>query len=213
MKRTSLVVLTIALSCLSCFADRFVITDMNGRKSIQIGSRICHINSEFSSEEATQIRWNSSNVTLIEAQNIKTKTICYFIPNKKRDENQSTNVFQRFINWVTSGTKKLYSRENEEYRLEDVLTENIIYLADIIKIPINADKQALDVRKYYASFFRNGQKIILPLTIKDGYLIFNRSQFLYDGITFPYKYVLTIYYIVGDNYHEITNGMLLIIVD
>lgn len=210
MKKFSIIILMLALSSLSCFADRFIITDMNGRKTITIGTRTCHINSEFTSEEVTQIKWNSSNVTLIEAQNIKTKTICYFVPNREQDKKQSPNVFQRLLNWITD-TKKLYTREIEEYNLENTLTEREFYLADCITIPIDDDKN--EIKHYYAAFYRNGHKHILPLTVENGNLVFNRNQFLFDGIALPYKYVLTIYCTEGDTYKEITNGMLLKIVE
>lgn len=210
MKKFSIIILMTVLSTLSCFADRYIITDMNGRKSITIGTRTCKINSEFTSEEVAQIKWNSSNVTLIEAQNIKTKAICYFVPNKKQDKKQSPNVFQRLLNWIT-GTKKLYTRENEDYNLEYALTEREFCLADSISIPIDDDKN--EIKHYYASFYRNGHKHIIPLAVENDNLVFDRSQFIFDGITLPYKYVLTIYYTVGDSYYEITNGMLLKVVE
>ena len=72
MKKLGFIICYIALVALPCFADDYIIISMNA-DSIQIGQnpRTCKVGSEFSSYE--EIHWGSSKVTLIEAQNKKTK--------------------------------------------------------------------------------------------------------------------------------------------
>lgn len=209
MKRFCIIVVLAAVSVISVIADNYIIKSMNGQ-SIQIGKdkRICRVNCEFSSDET--IHWSTSKVTVIEAQNVKTRVICYFVPTSKlaQDNSSTTNFLQRFLNFFTSVTH-LSTREAETYSLDEILTINDFFLADTIRIKTNDE---VENKKYYASFYLNGEKQTIPLPIENGDLIFERSRFVFDGVTLPYKYILTIFYINGDLYHEITNGMSLTVV-
>lgn len=207
MKRLSLISFLFVLSILPSIADIYVIKSMNG-KSIQIGNRTCSINSEFTSDET--IHWSTSKVTIIEAQNIKTKSICYFVPTGKqnKDNSSSSNIFQRFLNYFTSVTHQS-TREAENYTLDESLTINEFFLADTIRIKTNDTDEE---KKYYASFYLNSEKQIMALPVENGDIIFERNRFVFDGVTLPYKYILTIYYKKGDLYHEITNGMSLTVI-
>lgn len=206
MKRLSLIMFLTVLSVFPSIADNYVIKLMNG-KTIQIGNRPCSINSEFSSDDT--IHWNTSKVTIIEAQNIKTKAICYFVPTGKqnKDNRSSSNIFQRFLNYFTSVTHQS-TREADNYTLDEALTIKEFPLADTIRIKTN---DIDETRKYYASFYLNGEKQTMALAVENGDLIFERNRFLLDGITLPHKYILTIFYKKGDLYHEITNGMSIIV--
>lgn len=207
MKRFSIIMFFAVISIIPVIADNYIIKSMNG-KSIQIGNRTCNVNSEFSSDET--IHWSTSKVTIIEAQNVKTKTICYFVPTGKqnKDSSRSSNILQRFLNYFTSVNHQS-TREAESYSLDEALTINDFPLADTIRIKTN---DIDDTKRYYASFYINGEKRTMPLPIENGDIIFERSRFLLDGITLPYKYILTIYYIKGDFYYEITSGMSLTVI-
>lgn len=208
MKRLSLILFLFVLSVFPSIADNYVIKSMNG-ESIQIGNRSCRVNSEFSSDET--IHWSTnSKVTIIEAQNVKTKAICYFVPTGKqnKDNSRSSNILQRFLNYFTGVTHQS-TREAESYSIDEALTINEFPLVDTIRIKTN---DIDETKKYYASFYLNGEKQTMALPVENGDIIFERSRFLLDGITLPYKYILTIYYIKGDLYHEITSGMSLTVV-
>lgn len=207
MNRLCLILFLFVLPILPVIADNYIIKSMNG-KSIQIGQRTCGINSEFSSDET--IHWSTSKVTIIEAQNVKTKAICYFVRTGKqnKDNSSSSNILQRFLNYFTSVTHQS-TREAESYSLDEALTINEFLLADTIRIKTN---DIDETKKYYASFYLNGEKQTMALPVENGDIIFERSRFVFDGVTLPYKYILTIFYKKGDLYHEITNGMSLIVV-
>lgn len=210
MKKHFIFVLLILLSIIPSHADEFVIKDMNGQK-IQIGAkyRICKVGSTFNSSE--EIHWGKSEVTIIEAQNVKTKTICYFVPKGKqnKDKSQSSNILQRFLNYFVKMTR-LSTRESEIYDLEEALTVNDFLLVDTIRI--KTYNQDLN-KQYYASFFLNGKKRTIQLPVENGDIIFERSQFLMDDITLPYKFILTIYTKEDDYYQEVTNGMSITVFD
>ena len=207
MKRFSIILFYAVISILPVIADNYIIKSMNG-KSIKIGNRTCSVNSEFSSDET--IHWSTSKVTIIEAQNIKTKNICYFVPTGKqnKDSSKTSNILQRFLNYFTSVTHQS-TREADNYTLDEALTINEFILADTIRIRTN---DIDETKKYYAAFYLNGEKQTMSLPVENGDIIFERSRFLLDGIMLPYKYILTIYYIKGDFYHEITSGMSLTVV-
>lgn len=206
MKRLSLIIILTILSVFPSIADNYVIKSMNG-KTIQIGNRSCSVNSEFSSDET--IHWSTSKVTIIEAQNIKTKTICYFVPTGKqnKDNNRASNILQRFLNYFTSVTHQS-TREADNYTLDEALTIKEYPLADTIRIKTN---DIDETNEYYASFYLNGEKKTIALPVENGDLIFERRRFVVDGITLPHRYILTIFYKKGDLYHEITNGMSIIV--
>lgn len=209
MKRFSFIIFFIVLPFLHGFADSFTIKSMNGQ-SIQIGNRTCKVNSQFSSDET--IYWARSNVTIIEAQNDKTRAICYFVPTGKQNKDNSSvsNIFQRFLNYFTSVTHQS-TREVESYSLDEILT-NEFFLVDTLRIKINPGDVDED-KKYFASFYLKGEKKIMSLPVDNGELIFERRRFETDDIILPYKFILTVYYEKDDYFHEITRGMSLTVVN
>ena len=210
MKRLSIIISLIVIVFMPCIADEYIIKAMNGQ-SIQIGldHRICHVGSKFKSNE--KIYWSESKVTLIEAQNIENMNICFFVPTGtlSKDNSKTSNVFQRFFNYFVNVTH-LSTRESDVYDMEEALTEREFPLADTIRIKTNEIK---DNRKYFASFYLNGKKQVVPLDSDNGNIIFARDKFIKDGITLPYKFILTIFYKEDEYYHEITNGMSITVFD
>ena len=176
------------ISILPVIADNYIIKSMNG-KSIQIGNRTCNVNSEFSSDET--IHWSTCNVTIIEAQNVKTKVICYFVPTGKqnKDDSRTSNILQRFLNYFTSVTHQS-TRESYNYTLDEALTIKEFPLADTIRVKTN---DIDETNEYYASFYLNGEKQTVALPIENGDLIFERRRFVVDGITLPHKFILTVF--------------------
>ena len=208
MKRLCYVFLLFSFMALHCVADEYIIKAMNGQ-SIPIGTerRVCRVGSKFKSNE--KIYWSDSKVTIIEAQNIENMTICYFVPTgtPNKDNRQSSNILQRLLNYFTS-VNYLSTRESDKYEIDEALTKEHI-LADTIRIKTDDSD---DSKKYYASFYHNGNKHIIPLIVENGDIIFERSKFIVDGITLPHKFILTIYYKKEKYYHEITKGMSLTVI-
>lgn len=209
MKRSNIVISFLFLTILPCNADEYIIKALNGQ-SIQIGLRKCRVDSIFKSNETIHWEKNGSGVSIIEAQNVESKAICYFVPTGKqnKDNSPTSNIIQRFLNYFIKMTH-LSTREADTYSLDEALsTEH--FLADSIKIKTNDLSEG---RQYFASFHINGIKHSIPLSVENGNIIFERSKFIIDGMILPYKYILTIYYKEGDYYHEITNGMSITIID
>lgn len=211
MKKIGLLICNIALVALPCFADDYLIISMNA-DSIQIGQkpRMCKVGSEFSSNE--EIHWSSSKVTLIEAQNKKTKRTILFPAPQSKGNNNSSNMLSRIWNYFVSKTH-LSTRESYIYDIDEALTKEdfrLISPSDTIRIKTN---DTIDKKNYYASFYFKGEKHTISLPLENGDIIFERGMFAFDGITFPYKFMLTIYYKEDDYYHEITNGMSLEVFD
>ena len=211
MKKIGLLICYIALVALQCYADDYLIISMNA-DSIQIGQnhRICKVGSEFSSNE--EIHWSSSKVTLIEAQNKKTKRTILFPAPQSKGNNNSSNMLSRIWNYFVSKTH-LSTRESYIYDIDEALTKEdfrLISPSDTIRIKTN---DTTDNKKYYASFYLKGKRHTISLPLENGDILFERGMFAFDGITFPYKFMLTIYYKEDDYYHEITNGMSLEVFD
>lgn len=208
MKRISVTLVLMVLTILTCIADEYKIKAMNGQK-IRIGSKDCRVGSNFKSNE--KIYWNNSNVSIIEAQNLESMSICYFVPTGSQDKNssQSSNVLKRFLNYFVNMTH-LSTREVGKYNIEDVLTEQNFVLTDTIRI---RTQEQDDHRSYYASFYLNGNKYTVPLDVDNGEIIFDQRKFVKDGVSLPYQTILTVYYIKEDYYYEITNGMPLTVFD
>lgn len=210
MKQLSLIIALLLIFFLPCVADDFVITSMDGKK-IAIGSnnRECTVGSRFSSDET--IHWKTGGVSIIEAQNIKSKEICYFVPKGKQNKNntQSSNLLQKILNYFVNMTH-LSTRESNLYDLEEALCDKEYHLADTLTI---RTEETIENRKYFASYYIHGEKHIIPLDVNKQGIIFDRNKFFLDGVKLPYKLVLTIYYKEDDFYHEITDGMILTVYD
>lgn len=205
MKRTLFILFIILLVIQFCYADKYVIRAMNGQ-SIAIGERkrICCVDSIFDSTET--IHWNNT-VSVIEAQNVETKTYCYFVSKEARskESGNSPNIIQRLFNYFTNMTH-LSTREVSENNLEEALTGQEFHLVDYLTFVVSPP---YDKRIYYASYYHNGIKHTLPLPVEDGKLVFKHGLFTKDGINLPHKFILTVFYIEEDFFHEITRGMIL----
>lgn len=204
MKHTAIIICIALFITLPCVADNYIIKYMNG-PSVKIGvkNRTCRVDSIFSSDE--DIHWSNSKVTLIEAQNVKTKRTLYFPSPLSNVNNSSSNLFYRIWNYFVRDSHQS-TRETYSYDMEETLTNRAFLLlkaTDTIRIKTNDN---ID-REYYASFYVKGHKQVIPLEVDNGDLIFKQNIFLIDGIIFPYKFIVTIFYKEGDYYHEITNGM------
>lgn len=213
MKKSSVITFLLLLFLQRCFADEFQIIAMNGQ-SILIGHRTCMVNSIFNSNE--EIHWDKSDVTLIAAINVKNPEMtCFFSPidTHNRKESQSLNYFQRLVRKLVRhfvNIKKTSTREIDIYDVEIALTEREFFLADTIRIRTNELNNNSD-RNYFASFIQNSIKHIVPLRVENGDLVFERSAFIEGGTIPPKKYIMSIYYIEKDYYHEITHGAIITI--
>ena len=207
MKQLSIIIALYIISILPCMADDYIITSMNGKKIIIGNNRECAVGSQFTSNEV--IHWQAGGVSIIEAQNIKTKEFCYFAPKGKQNKNntQSSNLLQRLLNHFINITH-LSTRESSLYDLEEVLTGKEFHLADTLIIKID---EVQENRKYFASFYFNGEKYNIPLEVNNEGIVFERNMFNVVENKLPYKCVLTIYYKEDDCYHQITDGMILTI--
>ncbi len=211
MKHSAIIICIALFITLPCLADNYIIRKMDG-DSIKIGvkSRECRVDSIFSSDE--DIHW-SNDVTLIEAQNVKTKRTVYFQSPLCNVSKSSSNLFHRIWNYFVRDSHQS-TRETYSYDLEETLTNREFRLwgaTDTIRIKTN-DNDNYN-REYYASFYLKGHKLIIPLVVENGDIIFEQNKFLIDGIVLPYKFILTIFYKEDSYYHEITNGMPLTVFD
>ena len=212
MKHTTIIICIALFIALPCVADNYIIKYMNG-PSIKIGvkNRTCRVDSIFSSDE--DIHWSNSTVTLIEAQNVKTKRTVYFPSPLYKVSNSSSNIFHRIWDYFVKDSHQS-TRETYSYDLEEMLTNREFLLSEATDtIRIKTNDYFNDNREYYASFYMKGLKQIIPLEVENGDIIFERNKFLIDGIALPYKFILTIFYKEDDHYHEITNGMSLTMFD
>ena len=209
MKHSAIIICIALFITLPCVADNFIIRKMDG-PSIKIGvkSRICRVDSFFSSDE--DIHWSNSKVTVIEAQNVKTKRTVLFPSPVSNVNNSSSNLLDRIWNYFVRDSHQS-TRETYNYNLEEMLTNGEFRLnaTDTIRIKTNENEK----KEYYASFYLKGHKQIIPLDVENGDIIFEQNKFIFDGITLPYKFILTIFYKEDDYYHEITNGMSITVFD
>lgn len=207
MKKSISILVWAFLSIQLCLADDYRITYLDG-DSIQIGKENCTINSVFPRSEIDNIQWTRSKVTYIKARNVKTgKLIELHAPQSHHTSDSSSKLSGTRNHYVSKSY--LSTRETYIYDLDEALTKEDFQItspSDTIRIRTNDTDTD---KKYYASYYLNGEKQTIELPIDKGDLVFEYNYFTLNNVTLPYKYILTIYYIKGDSYHEITCGMIL----
>ena len=210
MKKKISILICVFLSIQLCLADDYRITYLDG-DSIQIGKENCTINSVFPRSEIDNIHWTSSKVTYIKARNVKTgKLIELHAPQSDHISGSSSKSYGNRNHYVSKSY--LSTRETYVYDLDEALTKEDFQISspsDTIRIRTNDTDTE---KRYYASYYLNGKRQTMELPIDNGDLVFEYNYFTRNNVTLPNKYILTIYYIKGDFYQEITNGMSLTVV-